>query len=166
MSILSNISKDAAMRVPKSNNDDKDVLKAFLSEGTEFKGLLTFTGTVRIDGKFEGEIITKDILVIGETAQVKAEVTVGQILVKGKLIGNINSTQKIEISTRGQVIGNIRTPALLMEEGAILEGQCEMVRREAEKPQFELAASPSKEIAPPREIRVVSPVATEAGIKK
>ena len=141
------------MRVSKPNDEDKDVLKAFLNEGTDFKGLLTFSGTVRIDGKFEGEIITKDVLVIGESAQVKAEVTVGQILVKGKLIGNINSTQKIEIFTLGQVIGNIRTPALLMEEGAILEGQCEMVRRESEQPQLELAAS--KEISPPREIRVV-----------
>jgi len=141
------------MRVSKPNDEDKDVLKAFLSEGTEFKGLLTFSGTVRIDGKFEGEIITQDVLVIGESAQVKAEVTVGQILVKGKLIGNINSTQKIEVFTTGQVIGNIRTPALLMEEGAILEGQCEMVRRESEQPQLELTAS--KEISPPREIRVV-----------
>jgi len=153
MSILSNFSKESQMRVSKPNDEDKDVLKAFLNEGTDFKGLLTFSGTVRIDGKFEGEIITKDVLVIGESAQVKAEVTVGQILVKGKLIGNINSTQKIEIFTLGQVIGNIRTPALLMEEGAILEGQCEMVRRESEQPQLELAAS--KEISPPREIRVV-----------
>lgn len=146
------------MRGPKSGSEDRDELKAFLSDGTEFKGLLTFSGTVRVDGKFEGEVVTKDNLIIGETAHVKAEVNVGRVLVKGKLIGNINASQKIEISSSGQIIGNIRTPALLMEEGAILEGQCEMVRREEEKPKIHLASNPEN---PVRDLRVISRASSE-----
>lgn len=153
---LSNISKESLMWVSRTGDEDKEVLKAFLSEDTEFKGLLTFSGTARIDGKFEGEIITKDNLVIGETAHVKAEVTVGQILVQGTLIGNIDSTQKIGISTRGQVMGDIRTPALLIEEGAILEGQCKMVQKKSGQPPIEFSANQG--ISAPREIRLVSKV--------
>lgn len=142
----------------KSTAVDKTELKAYLSDGTEFKGLLTFSGTVRIDGKYEGEVITKDILIVGETAQVQAEVNVGHVVVKGKLIGNVNATQKIEIATSGQIVGNIRTPSLLMAEGGILEGQCEMIKKESApaRPQPTSAARPA---TAPTTIPVARPAA-------
>ena len=116
-------------------NGKKDVgsrgeIRAFLGEGTEFKGILTFDGTVRIDGKLEGEILTKDTLIIGETAAVNAEINVHTIVISGVVRGNINSTGKVEIHRPGKLFGNIKTPSLYIEEGVIFEGNCAMAQVE------------------------------------
>ncbi|MEK6591253.1 MAG: polymer-forming cytoskeletal protein [Nitrospinota bacterium] len=111
-------------------SEAKEEVKAFLGEGTEFKGLLSFEGTVRIDGKFEGEVVTKDTLILGENAVMNADVTVGTIITRGKVTGNITATKKIEVYKDGEVVGNIKTPLLIVEEGAILDGKCEMVKRD------------------------------------
>ncbi len=115
------------------DNLDKDVIKAFLGEDTEFNGLLSFEGTVRIDGKFEGEVATNDNLIIGEHAQVKAEINVGTMMVQGKVEGNVTAANKLHITNKGQVFGNISTPSLHIEEGAILEGSIIMTGRKNDK---------------------------------
>jgi len=103
-------------------------IKAFLGEGTDFKGILTFEGTVRIDGQMEGEIFTKDTLVIGETAVVNAEINVNNIAISGVVRGNINATGKIEVHRPGKLFGNVKTPCLFIEEGVIFEGNCSMAK--------------------------------------
>ncbi|MBI4829552.1 MAG: polymer-forming cytoskeletal protein [Nitrospinae bacterium] len=111
----------------------KDVIKAFLGDDTEFKGLLTFEGTVRIDGKFEGEIVTEDNLIIGEKAHIRAEIKVGSVLIQGTVEGNIHASKKVQISNKGKLIGNIHTAALQIEDGAVLEGSVSMMRGEEKK---------------------------------
>lgn len=108
----------------------KEEVKAFLGEGTEFKGLLSFEGMVRIDGKFEGEVVSKDTLILGESAILNAEISIGTIIVRGKMTGNIVAANKIEIRSKGEVIGNIRTPLLFVEENAVLDGKCEMIKKD------------------------------------
>ena len=112
---------------------EKDVIKAFLGDDTEFKGLLSFDGTVRIDGRFEGEVETKDNLIIGEHAKVRAEIKVGTIMIQGSFEGNITAEKKLHITSKGKVIGNITTPALHVEDGAVLEGAVSMIKRDAGK---------------------------------
>ncbi len=112
---------------------DKDVIKAFLGNDTEFKGVLTFDGTVRIDGVFEGEVITNDNLIIGESAKIRAEVKVGTILIQGYMEGDIIASRKIQIASKGRLIGNIVTPALLIEDGAVLEGAVSMLKKDDAK---------------------------------
>lgn len=104
----------------------RDNLNAFLGEGTSFKGTLTFEGTVRIDGKIEGEIFTKDTLVIGGGAQVIATIHAGVVSISGSVTGNITAEKKIEIHPSGKLFGNISTPSLVIEEGVIFEGSCTM----------------------------------------
>ena len=103
-------------------------LNAFLGEGTSFKGTLTFEGTVRIDGRLEGEIFTKDMLVVGEGAQVTAAIHAGVVVIGGTVHGNITAERKIEIHPTGRLYGNICTPSLVIEEGVIFEGSCTMGR--------------------------------------
>lgn len=103
-----------------------DNLNAFLGEGTSFAGKLTFEGTVRIDGKLEGEILTKDTLVIGETATVRAEIHAGVLVLGGTVHGNITAVKKVEIHGGARLYGNIHTPRLSMAEGVIFEGSCSM----------------------------------------
>lgn len=118
------IKKDG--RLPSGGRDN---LNAFLGEGTSFKGTLTFEGTVRIDGKLEGEIFTKDTLVVGEGAQVSSTVHAGVVVINGTVHGNITAEKKIEIHASGKLFGNISTPSLMIEEGVIFEGSCTMGKR-------------------------------------
>lgn len=97
-----------------------------LGKGSEFEGKLTFEGQVRIDGKFSGQIFTKDTLVIGDGARVNAEITAGTVIVNGVVEGNIRASQMIELHQPGRIKGNLETPALAIDRGVIFEGSCKM----------------------------------------
>jgi cytoskeletal protein CcmA (bactofilin family) len=97
-----------------------------LGKGSEFEGKLSFEGTVRVDGKLTGEIFTDDVLIVGEGAEVNAEVTVGAIVVQGIVRGNITAKRSVEIHSPGRVRGNINTPSLLIEKGVFFDGHCQM----------------------------------------
>jgi cytoskeletal protein CcmA (bactofilin family) len=116
-------------------------IKAFLGEGTDFKGILTFEGTVRVDGKLEGEIYTKDTLIVGESAVVGAEINVHTIVISGIVRGNVNATGKIEVHRPGKLFGNVKTPSLYIEEGVIFEGNCAMAYDAAEEKKVSSIAS-------------------------
>lgn len=113
----------------------RDNINAFLGEGTTFKGTLTFEGTVRIDGKLEGEIFTKDTLVVGEGAQVSAAIHAGTLVLSGTVRGNVTAERKVEIHAGGRLYGDIATPSLVIDEGVIFEGSCSMSRKAAEPPE-------------------------------
>lgn len=97
-----------------------------LGKGTEFDGKLAFEGTVRIDGKFKGEVFTKGALIVGENAEVHAEIEADRIIVSGEVHGNLLAASCIEIRSPGRVYGNLRTPALIVEEGVLFDGSCQM----------------------------------------
>jgi cytoskeletal protein CcmA (bactofilin family) len=101
-------------------------LNALLGRGSEFEGKLTFEGTVRIDGKFTGSIITNDVLVVGEGAKVSAEITCGTIIVHGEVVGNVRAKTAIELHHPAKLKGNVETPSLMIEKGVIFEGQSKM----------------------------------------
>ena len=108
-------------------------IKAYLGSDALFKGTLNFEGTVRIDGKFEGTVNTKDTLVIGETGDMQADVEAGILVCKGKLKGTVVASKKIEMHPASKITGNVQTPALSIELGAVLDGQLNMTGRESEK---------------------------------
>lgn len=97
-----------------------------IGKGSEFDGKLTFEGQVRIDGKFTGQIHTKDVLVIGEGARVQAEIVAGTVIINGVVEGNIKALQLIELHQPGRVKGNLEAPALSIDRGVIFEGSCKM----------------------------------------
>jgi cytoskeletal protein CcmA (bactofilin family) len=99
---------------------------AFLGKGTEFKGMITYDGTVRIDGKVEGEIITKGTLVVGESAVIDAEITAGTVVSGGRINGNITASTKVHLMSPAALSGSIRTPVLIVEEGVKFNGNCDM----------------------------------------
>ena len=101
-------------------------LNALLGRGSEFEGKLTFEGTVRIDGKFTGSIITKDVLVVGEGAMVSAEIDCGSIIVHGQIVGNVRARVGVELHSPARVKGNIETPSLMMDKGVTFDGQTKM----------------------------------------
>jgi len=112
----------------KKNNNLKTKEKVIdIEAGME--GNIKFSSPVnlRISGKFEGELETKGNLVIGEKADVKAKIIKGEdIKIAGKVIGDIVSTKRLELSALAKVIGNIKAPILVVDEGATLKGNCQV----------------------------------------
>ncbi len=101
-------------------------LVAFLGKNTSFEGKISFEGMARLDGKFDGEIFSGDILILGENAVINGEINVDTLVVDGKMRGNVSATGKIEIHSTGRLYGNITTPSLVIEEGGLLDGTCKM----------------------------------------
>jgi cytoskeletal protein CcmA (bactofilin family) len=102
-------------------------INALLGRGTEFEGTLTFDGKVRIDGLFRGRIVSDDTLVIGESAEVHAEIDVAVVIVRGGTVrGNIRARQAVEVWAPGQIHGNITSPQVFIDKGVVFEGQCRM----------------------------------------
>jgi len=104
----------------------KDEINAFLGKDTEFEGKFSFTGAVRVDGKISGEIFSNGTLIVGESAVIKAQIHVADIIISGEVHGDILAEKKIEITVPGKLFGNIKTPKLVLEEGVIFEGNCKM----------------------------------------
>jgi cytoskeletal protein CcmA (bactofilin family) len=101
-------------------------LNALLGKGSQFEGKLLFEGTVRIDGKFSGEIISTDTLIIGEGAEVKANVTVGALVCLGDYNGDAKASKSIELKAPAKVRGNLTTASIVIERGVFFDGTCKM----------------------------------------
>ena len=114
------------MALPAQSERPQGEINTLLGRGSEFEGKLTFEGTVRIDGKLSGEIFSEDVLVVGEGAQVNAEIDVGVIIVEGNVTGNIRAKRAVELHAPARVKGNIETPSLYIDKGVIFEGNCKM----------------------------------------
>ncbi|MCA9658237.1 MAG: polymer-forming cytoskeletal protein [Myxococcales bacterium] len=101
-------------------------ITTILGKGSSFDGKLTFEGAVRIDGGFSGEIETKGTLMIGETAEVQAKIHASNIIIEGLIRGEIVATNSLEIHDSARVYGNLLCPSLMIQKGAIFEGNCRM----------------------------------------
>jgi cytoskeletal protein CcmA (bactofilin family) len=98
-------------------------ITTLLGRGASFEGKLTFEGAVRIDGKFKGEVFSDDLLVIGEGAQVEAEIDIGEVIIQGTVVGNVKAKRSIEIHAPGRVKGDLTTPSLQIDKGVVFEGR-------------------------------------------
>ena len=101
---------------------ERDQITAYLGKDTEFNGKMSFTGTVRIDGRFSGEISTEGTLIVAEMAVIEADIQASRIIISGEVRGNLSVKERMEIQAPGKVFGNIKTPTLIMDEGAVFEG--------------------------------------------
>lgn len=103
-------------------------LTAFLDEGSDIEGKYTFTGTVLLNGKFQGEIVSPDTLIIGDRGVVNANVRAGTLVVNGELVGDVHASERVELTGKARVFGNLESPVIVLEEGVMFEGCCRMPR--------------------------------------
>jgi cytoskeletal protein CcmA (bactofilin family) len=113
----------------KKNNDSE--LNAFLGVGTEYRGKLDFVGTVRIDGRFEGEISTDGDLILGRKASVTGVVNVGRLTSCGLIKGDVTVKERTVLEKTSVLEGSLATPVLVVEQGAVIEGGIMMSKVEA-----------------------------------
>lgn len=104
----------------------RDEINAFLGAGTTYQGHLNFQGSVRIDGSFTGEVQSEGTLIIGREASVEGKVRVGQLVLSGNVRGEIEAAKKVVLHKTAVLVGQLTTPVLVMEEGAVVEGEIRM----------------------------------------
>ncbi len=104
----------------------KAALNDIFGNNTEFEGILTCPGDIMIDGHFRGEIKVEGTLFVGENASIEANIHALYVVSGGEVRGNIEAEKRIEISAPGKVYGNMVAPSLVIEEGVIFEGNCQM----------------------------------------
>lgn len=128
-------------------NQAEDVI-AFVGKGVEFKGTITYNGTVRIDGHLDGEIHTDGTLLVGEEAVLTAKVSAGTVISKGKITGDIAAKEKVRLLSPAILNGSVKSPTLSMEEGVLFNGTIEMARAEVRELSREAAVRASAAPAP------------------
>lgn len=100
-------------------------ITALLGRGTRFEGKLHFEGRLRIDGSFRGQILGDDALVIGDGAEVEADIEAGMVIVKGgSLTGNVRASHSIELYVPARASGTLHAPEVHIEKGVQFSGTC------------------------------------------
>ncbi len=118
--------EDRRSSLPRHNGPILPDEVAFVGKDVEFKGVITYSGTVRIDGVLDGEIHTDGGLLVGPEAVIKAKVTAGAVVCHGHITGDIEATNQIVLCAPAVVEGSLTTPVLSMEEGVVFNGTLEM----------------------------------------
>jgi len=118
-------------------------LTAFIDQGSEFEGKLSFKDAVRIDGRFHGEISSENTLIVGESGEIEATIRSKSVIVSGVVSGDVIATRQVVLHKTARVNGNLETPSVVVEEGAVFNGKLTMNRPDAK------ASNPLKAIPTP-----------------
>ncbi len=109
---------------------DQDKVNTLIGVGTEIKGNLKATGGIRIDGRVDGEILHDGDLVVGEEGVVEANIKTRNATIAGEVHGNIEASGRVEIVATGKLLGDIVVTTLIINEGALFDGNCQMKQAE------------------------------------
>jgi cytoskeletal protein CcmA (bactofilin family) len=99
-----------------------DVNNCVIGENSVFEGRFFVSGSILIEGKFEGDIKTEEQVTVGPTGKVRTDIYARRVIVGGTLIGNITATEEVSLLENGKVLGNINTPKLIVEQGVVVQG--------------------------------------------
>lgn len=99
-------------------------INSTIGEESFFEGRYAIKGSLRIDGRFEGESLLVDQLLVGAMGRVKTDIIATSVVVEGIVIGNISASRRILLLSTARVLGNLKTPELIIQDGVVLEGKC------------------------------------------
>ncbi|MBZ5494876.1 MAG: polymer-forming cytoskeletal protein [Acidobacteriia bacterium] len=129
----------------KLKRESDDEILSLVGEGVEFQGELSFAHGIRVDGVVRGKVRSDSCLVIGPRGKVEAEVAIRRVSISGEFRGAIHASDRVEIHKEGKVYGDIYTPCLIIEAGALFEGKCNMNDQQPAPPQAQAAAQAQNE---------------------
>ena len=109
-------------------------VNSIIGEGTRLSGDFDLNGLLRIDGEFQGKVRTKGKVLVGKNGIAECQIFAGTVVIGGKVVGDIFATERVILLSTGELIGNIKTPRIVIEEGVIFEGTCEIIE---DKKKFE-----------------------------
>jgi cytoskeletal protein CcmA (bactofilin family) len=111
----------------KGDAKDSGEWTGFLEQGVKFEGRLETTGTFRVDAQMKGTLVSSETLILGENSQMEGDIEGHLVIVAGQFDGTIRAASKVEIQPKAVVSGEIYTPCLIIEPGALFEGRCHMI---------------------------------------
>lgn len=118
-----------ASPVLSNNHEESGDIIAFVGEEVTFKGTIRYQGTVRVDGRLEGEIYTDGNLIIGQKAVITAKIEAGMVTCQGRITGEILAKNRVKLLSPAVFDGSIITPLLSMDEGVLFNGSCNMPQK-------------------------------------
>ncbi len=118
-----------ASPVVSNNREESGDIIAFVGEEVAFKGTIRYQGTVRVDGRLEGEIYTDGNLIIGQKAVITAKIEAGTVTCQGKITGEVVAKNRVKLLSPAVFDGTITTPSLSMDEGVMFNGSCNMPKK-------------------------------------
>jgi cytoskeletal protein CcmA (bactofilin family) len=124
-----NAETDTQVRYESVESVPRDTV---IGSGTMIEGIISSRENVCVEGVFKGKIMSDACIIIGETGKVEADITADTVLMSGEVHGNIVAKTKLEITSRGKLRGNIKTGSLIIAEGVLFEGNCQMVWEESQ----------------------------------
>ncbi|RLC04480.1 MAG: hypothetical protein DRH90_08565 [Deltaproteobacteria bacterium] len=111
-----------------------DAVSTFLGHDAIFDGIINFKGTIRLDGKVKGKVVSDDgTVIIGDKATVEAEIAVETVIIKGSVNGNIQARDRIEAYPPARISGELQAPTISIDSGVVFNGTCSMENRELKK---------------------------------
>lgn len=116
----------AVPAAPIERGGKKSTINTLLGPGAKYTGKLEASGSVQIDGEFEGEIDVKGTLLVGREGIVRAKTGARSVVVHGKLEGELSAGAKVELMGGATFVGNVCTPSFIIQEQARFEGTCRM----------------------------------------
>ena len=99
-----------------------DQINSIIGEGSVFEGKFYISGSLKVDGEFEGEIKTEEVLIVGPSGRVKTNITAKEVVMSGALIGDITAIERVRLTESGRMLGNINTPSIHISEGVVCKG--------------------------------------------
>lgn len=143
------------------------VVSGFVGGGTTLKGDANFKGMLRVDGHLSGRITSdKGTLIVSSGGQVDANVEVGVARINGTVNGDIIATERIEFGRTAKVNGNVQTPALIIEQGAIFDGSCRMSQPKAAPEKVREERREEKREPPRAQTAPVTPSVAKEAVNK
>ncbi len=101
----------------------ESLLNSLIGENSVFEGKFYIAGSLKIDGKFEGEVKTEEELIVGESGKVKTDIYAKRVTVAGIVIGNIDAEEEVKLLSTGKVLGNVTAPKVYIENGVMIKGE-------------------------------------------
>ncbi len=131
-----------------------EAVNTIIGEGTTLKGNVKVEGSVRVDGEFEGTLDATDTLIVGDTGKVEGDANVSNAVIGGRMYGNVFASGKIELQRGSQLLGDIKTRGLVIEDGVVFQGNCQMgdvsddsvFQSRGDREEFELETEDSEEL--------------------
>lgn len=113
--------------IKKNNHNEVDgLMNTIIGKDTVFNGTLDVRGALRVDGTVKGKVICSDCVTVGATGIVEAEIEANTAIIAGRMVGNVVTSEKIELQAKCEMEGDLKTKSLVIEQGAVFCGACNM----------------------------------------
>lgn len=145
--------KSAQETAGRGTSPSEDGFTTFIAPGAEFEGQLTIASSIRIDGEYRGEIVSKETVVIGENAAVQARIRAKNVIIRGAVAGDVTATRELTLTKSGRLKGSVETPSLMVAKGAVFNGTTKMGRPD-------VTARARARVTPPQDVAIRPSTAT------